>query len=58
VLGGMMPAQPVPQSNVERLAGWGLWYVYWRIFRFGFMLAVCIGLIALGVWAGQHPELL
>jgi hypothetical protein len=47
---GGAPALPVRQSNVERLAGWGLWYVYWKLFSIGcgiVFLAVVIGLVIL-----------
>jgi hypothetical protein len=56
VPGAVAPAQPVRQSNVERLAGWGLWYVYWKLFNIGCGLVFAAGAIALLIIAAQNNK--
>jgi hypothetical protein len=56
VPGAVASAQPVRQSNVERLAGWGLWYVYWKLFDFGCGLVFAAGAIVLFIITAQNSK--
>jgi DNA-directed RNA polymerase subunit RPC12/RpoP len=55
---GALRAQPAYErdSNVERLAGWGLWYVYWKLFSWGCSLLFLAVIVAWLIYAYNHPE--
>jgi hypothetical protein len=36
---------------VERLAGWGLWYVYWTLFKVGMTVILFAGLVTWIIWS-------
>ncbi len=45
-----------PRDPVRRLAGWGLWWIYWQLFKFGVGVAILWVVVVVSLAAIKNPS--